>query len=33
VLPILIGMLALIFTFWAFYILWRRAERKRAAAE
>jgi hypothetical protein len=32
VLPILIGTLALIFTVWAFYILWRRAERKRASA-
>jgi hypothetical protein len=32
VLPILIGTLALIFTVWAVYILYRRAERKRASA-
>jgi len=32
VLPIRIGTLALIFTVWAVYILYRRAERKRASA-
>lgn len=32
VLPILIGTLALIFTVWAAYILYRRAERRRASA-
>ena len=32
ILPILIGTLALIFTVWAFYILYRRAERRRASA-
>ena len=31
ILPILIGTLALIFTVWAFYILYRRAERRRAS--
>lgn len=31
-LPILIGTLALIFTVWAAYILYRRAERRRASA-
>jgi hypothetical protein len=32
-LPILIGTLAIIFVVWAFFMLWRRAERKRASAE
>jgi len=31
ILPILIGTLALIFTVWAFYILYRRAERRRVS--
>jgi hypothetical protein len=32
-LPILIGTLAIIFFVWALFMIWRRAERKRASAE
>lgn len=33
VIPIVIGITVIIFTAWAVYLLWRRAERKRAAAD